>query len=285
MVQWLTSLTALVAAVVALIFQIDPGRSPDPKVQESAKVTVTTVDRNVVDPAARQAGTRVCSTLAGSSGRSPSTAASALGKAPVGAVVYARLHVHGLKHGVVRVRCGVFNAAQNVAIASPAMGEPVALSEEVTTNDEAVAPLFVELPTYPGELKVRVAAFDERGTMLDYGDSKPFPSGVLASPEVRRATASEERRISHAVIKATPLAERPHYYLSAVGVLKRGGPFNRGRWAVVNVTPFPRYRTRAPARVALLHVTMKGWHVVPDRDACMVPDEIVIALNLSSPHC
>jgi hypothetical protein len=56
MVQWLTSLAALVAAVAALIFQFDPGLIPDPNVQESAKVTVTTVDRNVVDPAAGRRG-------------------------------------------------------------------------------------------------------------------------------------------------------------------------------------------------------------------------------------
>src|SRR3954470_9212771 len=120
MIQKSTAVAALVSAVVALAFQLAPGLMPDPKVEESAKVTVTTVDRNVVDPAGTQTGTRVCSTLGGSSGGKPSGAGVSLGKAPVGAVVYVRLHVHGLKHGVVRVRCGVFNAAQNVAISSPA---------------------------------------------------------------------------------------------------------------------------------------------------------------------
>jgi hypothetical protein len=291
-VAFCTAAVALVAGLVSLGASVVPSLLPDPDTNRSVSASIAAVDRNVTRTAARAES---CPT--------------AEADGDVGAVVYVKYDAKGFKNGHLRVRCSIFDTDLQKRLApSPAAllsSRTACTSEQAknakdtktvacgfadvktrTTDDRAVEPLWVSIPASRANLRIRVAIYDDNDVMLGYADSPTFRSGVLSSPEVRTASAGEELAITHVVLQTLSRTSRQRSYVAAVAILRKGSALNRGRWASVEVRPYPQY-AKAGHRIMLLHHRTHGaWHVIAAaKTACRVPQDIVAAVGLVAGRC
>jgi hypothetical protein len=283
---------ALLASLVGLWWDFDPGARPEQHNNQSATASIATVDRNV-------------SHLDGRATNCPTSTV----QGDVGAAVYLKYKADGFKNGKLRVRCSIYDADLHTPL-SPAVAAVKSKGADCkqakandrpdrvdacgyvviptsTTADRAVMPLWVALPASRNNIRVRVAIFtdDDHNTMLAYADSPTFHAGVLSSPQVRAASAEQEKTISHVARRNMSSTARRTTYVAAVAVLRSGSALARGNWAAVDILPYPEYpKTRR--HTMLLHRRSGGtWAVIPRSRGCLVPREIVASLGLAALKC
>lgn len=267
-----SGVVALAVAVSTLVFNVFPALIPEKNERSAAEVKILGVDRGIRAPIVYGPETRAC--RSDSSSESPRQ----------GVVVNVEYHVEGYKHATVKIRCGVFDADLDTPIDEPAFGNAISLPAQSTTNDTAIVPVWVAVPSYPGSLRVRVQLDNGKGELLAYADSPDFPGGVLASPAVRAATHQEEGAIVGAILRSSISVEvRDRQYITPVAVLQVGGAISRGAWAIAEMRSYARFHEVNASVDVVLHRTHGKWHVIklePSGPGCDIPEEVLLALGV-----
>jgi hypothetical protein len=171
------ALVALGSSLVALVFTLWPGLKPDPHTTYQAEVAIFAVERGVTfgQYLHRIAFTRERYRER----RREMLGADADGQAGLlrlaGEVVYVESMVEGFKHDSVTLRWSLYGARSLRRVRGASFSDvPAAQLDLGAPSDRTMQLLWLPPPQGHGPFRVRVGLYDERDTLLDVADSRPF---------------------------------------------------------------------------------------------------------------
>lgn len=174
------ALVALVSSAVALAFTLWPGLAPDPGTTYRAEVAVFAIERGVTfeeylhrvafSPVRyRERRAQILHAL----GTPPGEQAGMLTLA--GQLVYVESTVEGFKRRSVTLRWSLYDARSRRRVPGPSFADrPAQRLDLDAPTDRTMQLVWIPPPPSSGPYFVRVGLYDQRETLLDLADSRPF---------------------------------------------------------------------------------------------------------------